>query len=126
MTFESTDARDAVRAAAHNLAGHKDSGMRLHVPGHLEPHFKILENISYVLKGKYPSLRRNIKFDEQNMDLVLDFQTEDGEQWRSVRPPQAKRYANAPRNDDRDSSSRNCTADDLSDLLGDPPEASDA
>ena len=97
------------------------------MPGHLEPNFKILENISYLLKQKYQTLRRNIKFDEPNMDLVLDFQVEEGEPWRSVRPGQAKKYASAPRNDRAGMSfSRNVTTDDLSDLLGDPPEADES
>ena len=33
------------------------------------------------------------------MDLVLDFQTAEGEPWRSVLPGQAKKYASAPRNE---------------------------
>ena len=127
VTFESTDARDSVRAAADNLAGDTKSGMRLHIPGHLEPNFKILEHISYLLKQKYATLRRNIKFDEPNMDLVLDFQSEEGEPWRSIRPAQAKKYASAPRNDaSQQGSSRNKSLDDISDILGDPPEADDS
>ena len=79
------------------------------------------------MKQRFQSLRRNIKFDEPNMDLVLDFQTSDGEPWRSVLPAQAKKYASAPRNDRSGANfSRHVSMDDLSDLLGDPPEASDS
>ena len=126
VTFESIDARDAVRAAAFNLAGDRQSGMRLHIPGHLEPNFKALEGLSYLLKQKHATLRRNIKFDEPNMDLVLDFQVQEGDPWRSVRPAQARRYANAPRKEAAGSNdTRNCMVDDLSDILGDPPEANE-
>ena len=123
VTFESSEARDLVRAAAYNLTGEPGWGMRLHIPGHPEPNFKVLENLSYLLKKKHQSLRRNIKFDEPNMDLMLDFQVRDGEPRRTVRPEQAKKYANSPRNESTFSAdSRDCTADDLSDILGDPPE----
>ena len=70
--------------------------MRLHIPGHLEPHFKALEGLSYALKQRFPGLKRNIKYDDANMDLRLDFQIEPQSDWRVVLPNQAKKHARAP------------------------------
>ena len=71
--FSSTDVRDVVRGAARELAGHDDAGIRLEIPSFLQPSLKALEAVSYNLKKKNPDIKRNIKFDDGEMDLVLDF-----------------------------------------------------
>ena len=71
--FASTEVRDAVKRAAKELAGDTDAGIRLEVPGFLQPSLKALEAVSFRLKQKNPKMRRNVKFDEAVMDLVLDF-----------------------------------------------------
>ena len=114
VTFQSSSVRDMVRGSAKNLAGDKDSGMRLHIPGHLEPNFKVLENLSYTLKQRYPALRRNIKFDDPNMDLQLDFMVTEAAGWKSVLPAQARRFAAVPRDDNP--ANRSVSVGDLSDL----------
>ena len=90
--FASVEVREAVRGAAKELAGSPDAGMRLEIPRVLEPSLKALEAMSFNLKKRFPKIKRNIKFDDEEMDLVLDFCTdpEAGEQWRKVRPSQAK------------------------------------
>ena len=53
---------------------------------------KALESVSYNLKKKKPNMRRNIKFDDSTMSLVLDFNTDPlavGSAWRRVTPEQA-------------------------------------
>ena len=67
--------------------------MRLEIPQFLQPSLKALESVSYNLKQKNPEIKRNIKFDDAEMDLILDFHTNpeaDGARWRKVRPAQAK------------------------------------
>ena len=51
-----------------------------------------LEAVSFHLKKKYPEIRRNIKFDDAEKDLVLDFCTDPSANgsWKKVRPAQAK------------------------------------
>ena len=90
--FATVEVRDAVRGAAKELAGSPDAGMRLEIPRFLQPSLKALEAVSFNLKKKFPNIKRNIKFDDGEMDLVLDFCTnpDAGEQWRKVRPAQAK------------------------------------
>ena len=91
--FSSVDVRDAIRGAARELAGSPEAGMCLEVPHFLQPSLKALETVSYNLKQKHPGIRRNIKFDDGEQDLVLDFCTNPGDddaRWRRVRPDQAK------------------------------------
>ena len=45
-----------------------------------------------MLKQKYPDIKRNIKFDDSEKDLVLDICTDpsSNQPWRKDRPAQAK------------------------------------
>ena len=72
VVFSSPDVRDAVRGSARELAAHPEAGIRLEIPHSLQPSLKALEAVSYKLKQKYPDIRRNIKFDDQEKDLILD------------------------------------------------------
>ena len=90
--FGSIEIRDAVRRPAKTLAGTSDAGNCLEIPLYLQPSLKALEAISYGLKQKNPGIRRSIKYDDQEMDLVLDFNVNpDGSGvWRRVSASQAK------------------------------------
>ena len=46
--------------------------------------------LAYVMKVKYPALKRNVKFDEDRMNLYLDMQLDQGQDWRRVLPEQAR------------------------------------
>ena len=73
VTFENKQVRDEVKAAASNLANFREeAGMKLHVPDHLRRDFQTLMNVSYDLKKKNPDLKRNIKFDEDDLGLYMD------------------------------------------------------
>ena len=89
VTFENREVADAVRAKAANLAGRgNNAGIRLHVPGHLLTNFKLLENLGYQMRAVDSSIRRVIKFDDQNMDLIMDVKIRD--RWRRVKPSEAR------------------------------------
>ena len=88
VRFPTATHRDAVRSAAFNLAG-SQAGMRLEIPDYLRPSLRALESVSYTLKKKYPSLKRNVKFDDEVLDLVLDIKLEESGSWRKIRPEQA-------------------------------------
>ena len=45
--------------------------------------------MSYNLKKIHPGLKRNVKFDDEVLDLVLDIKLDDSAQWRKIRPEQA-------------------------------------
>ena len=70
VEFPSVELRDIVRGAAYNLAGMPEAGIRLEIPHHLMANFKALNAASYRLKQKYKDCRRNVKFDDEDMDLV--------------------------------------------------------
>ena len=91
--FSTVEVRDAVRRAAKELAGSTDSGIRLEIPYFLQPSLKALESVSFNLKQKNPKIKRSIKYDDDAMDLVLDFNSdpEGGGYWRRVTADQAKK-----------------------------------
>ena len=119
VTFRTSEIRDLVRATAKNLAGDNLSEMRLHLPGHLESNFKALESISYALKQKHPTLKRNIKYDDANRDLQLDFQINPGQEWQTILPEQARKYNATQRTEN--TSNRSMTVDDISTVMSDVP-----
>ena len=89
VTFPNKEVRDIVRGSARNLAGDPRAGIRLEIPAHLQKNFQALETVSYGLRKKYPGLRRNLKFNDAEMDVVLDSRLPLCENWRRIRPDQA-------------------------------------
>ena len=103
VTFQTTDVRDAVKGAARNLAGKgQDYGVRLELPNHLKSAMKALQAVSYELKTKYPQARRNVLFDDEALDLVLDFCLGEDRPWRRMTSAQAvQRKKKKPVSDSR-------------------------
>ena len=94
VTFESRRIRDDVKAKAANLANFRDTaGMRLSVPDHLQKDFKLLMGLSYDLKQQHNDIKRNVKFDKENLNLFMDVQLRKDGDWRRIRPEQAKQAA---------------------------------
>ena len=89
VVFPDVDTRDTVRRSASNLAGHRDKGVRLEIPEFLRPSLRALESLSYMLKQSNPSLKRNVKFDDEVLDLVMDVRINEAAPWRKIRPAQA-------------------------------------
>ena len=89
VVFESRRERDEVRSHARNLEK-KGRGLRLEVPDHLWPSFRVLQELGYELKQKSPSLRRNILFNDADSDLKLDF-SHDSNEWKTVSPAEARK-----------------------------------
>ena len=93
VEFPTVDLRDVVRAAAFNLAGYEDCGIRLEIAHHLMPNFRALSRASYKLKQKFSACKRNIKYEDEKADLVLDFKTSPTTNWRRLHPEQARQMA---------------------------------
>ena len=79
-------------------------GMRLEIPESLRPNLRALESMSYLLKQSNPTLKRNIKYDDEVMDLVMDVKINEDAPWRKIRPEQAtqaKKNRVAPSREDQ-------------------------
>ena len=88
VVFDTSRERDEVRSHAKNLEK-KGRGLRLEIPDHLWPSFRVLQDLGYELKQKDPAMRRNVLFDDRSRDLRLDFSQ--GSEWKSVSPDEAKK-----------------------------------
>ena len=75
-------------------------GMRLEIPEHLRPSLRNLESLSFDLKKTVPEMKRNIKFDDAVMDLVLDVKLGEDKPWQKIRPENAKAARRNPRLDE--------------------------
>ena len=119
VVFDSKEDRDLVKAAGVNLAGQSNVGLLLHVPGHLLDNLHALNNVGYYIKQNNEGVRRNVKFDDENLDIFMDIKI--GESWRKITPAEAKQAAAAMPKEDR--SSRNLSVEDLSALVQGMPVA---
>ena len=88
LTFATCRKRDDVRSYARNLE-RKGRGLRLEVPEHLWPSFRLLQNLAYELKLKNPELKRNILFDDLAANLKMDVCFV-ADEWRTITPKEAK------------------------------------
>ena len=87
VTFDSIRTRDEIRSHAKNLE-RRGRGLRLEIPDHLWPSFRVLQNIGYKLKQKNGSLKRNILFDDDRSDLKMDIYVNSA--WKTLYPEPAK------------------------------------
>ena len=87
-TFETREDRDSIKACGINLAGQREVGMSIHVPGHLMDNLIALNGVGYSIKQKNSDVKRSVKFDDQKQDLYLDICI--GGRWRRISPSEAK------------------------------------
>ena len=118
VRFETARERDDVRTFAKNLE-RKGRGLRLEVPDHLWPNFRVLQQLAYELKVRNNNLRRNILFDDANLNLKMDFST-DGTNWKTVLPSEARKSLEKC----RPSRARrlSVSGDELNSMLGKAPQ----
>ena len=91
VTYRTVEACDAVKSAARNLAGKgPEFGVRLELPNHLKTAMKVLQSMSYDIKKKCPSAKRNVLYDDEVLDLALDFSLGEGKPWRRMTAAQAR------------------------------------
>ena len=116
VTFETKEIRDAVRARASQLAEYRDTaGMRLELPDYLQKDFRALMNLAYDLKSKNTGLKRNIKFDEEDLGLFMDIQVKSDGHWRRIKPDQARKMSKS-----RNNETQRMNDSDIAVLLGSP------
>ena len=92
VVFATFEVRDAVRAAAKELNGDQTCGIRLEIPSFLQTNLKDLEYVCHAMKQKNPNLKRNVLFDDDAMDLMLDYTLDQaaGKPWRRMKPAKAR------------------------------------
>ena len=49
----------------------------------------MLQSASFAIKQKHPAAKRNVLFEDESLDLVLDFCLREGETWRRMTVEQA-------------------------------------
>ena len=119
VIFDTKQVRDTFKAQGPNLANYREeAGMRLQIPDNLQKDFKALMSMAYELKQKNKELRRNIKFDEENLGLFMDVQTEKEGDWKRIRPGQAYKHLAARKKAGPDE----MNDDEIASLLGDASE----
>ena len=78
-------------------------------------------NLSYDLKKKHQSLKRNVKFDEEDGGLFMDLRIEEGSEWKRAKPAQAME-ANRRRGTGR---RKSINGEELLGLLGEDKDGGD-
>ena len=82
-----------MKAAGPKLAGEgRAAGLRLQIPSFLSNNFRVLENLGYQMRKMDPEVRRVVKFDDENQDLMMDVRV--GGEWRRVYPSDARAARN--------------------------------
>ena len=89
MTFDQVRTRDYVRTHAKNLQS--GFSLRLDIPPHLRGDYVKLQDLGFRLKKSNETCKRNIKFDDQTQELVMDFCV-DEETWKTVTVAEAKNF----------------------------------
>ena len=120
VVFSTVDVRDAVKRASKELAGAQDAGIRLEIPHSMKPSLQALEAVSYSLKQKHQNIRRSIKINDDDMDLVLDFNTDpdNNGSWKRVTAAQAR--AMKPKLNKRGGRAAEVTDTELEGLMASP------
>ena len=92
VTFSTIDQRDAVKAAARNLRGNGTAGVQMDPPDHLRRQYQTFQQLAYQIKKRNPLLKRNVKFDDVSMNLIMDINTGQGSDdgWQTIRFEDAK------------------------------------
>lgn len=86
--FHNIADRDEVKAAARNLNPGEKCGVNIEVPHHLRGNYRVLQDLAFRLKKK-GSLRRNIRFNDDALDLEMSFSLNNGP-WQTVLPAEAR------------------------------------
>ena len=85
VTFDSIRLRDEVKSLARNLAGTDRSiGVQMEAPDHLRSHYQAFQKLGFHIKRKHAALRRNVKFDDFSMSLVMDVKLDESASWKTI------------------------------------------
>ena len=119
VQFECREDRDFVKSMGFNLANERESGMAIHVPGHLLDNYYALNSIGYNIKKNQDGVRRAVKFDDTANNIYLDICI--GGKWKRIFPDEARTALKSSPGVGDSASGRSIEAEDLVSLVrGDP------
>ena len=99
VSFDTVRLRDEVKSFAKNLAGtDRAVGIQMEAPDHLRSHYQSFQKLGYNIKLKHPTLRRNVRFDDVNMALVMDVKLTESSDWKTIDYPAAKQLLKKVKN----------------------------
>ena len=92
VEFADVDSRDSIKSYASGLAVAKGAaGLRLDIPPCLKGSFRVLnEHGTSIVKIYGKEVKRNIKFDDTNQDLMMDIKLPTSSTWHNVTIQQAR------------------------------------
>ena len=92
VEFGEVDSRDAIKSYSSGLAAAQGrAGLRLDVPPCLKGSFKILnEHGLSIMKIYGREVKRNIRFDDRNEDLMMDIKLPTSPNWHNITIEQAR------------------------------------
>ena len=102
VTFVDVECRDAIKTYASGLATAKGAaGLRLDIPPCLKGSFKILNEHGLAMIRIYgKEVKRNIRFDDRNDDLMMDLKLPTSSTWHNITIEQAREAKKARDNID--------------------------
>ena len=121
VLFEEKEDRDYVKSTGINLAGNRQAGMTLHVPGHLLDDYFALNSVGYNIKTSHEGVKRSVKFDDSTMGLFLDICI--ANKWRRIYPDQAREALKSAPPEASSSGNRAISTTDLTSLMQGEPVA---
>ena len=92
VTFGDVESRDMIKSYASGLAAAKgQAGLRLDIPPCLKGSFRILnEHGMAMIKIYGKEVKRNIRFDDRNEDLMMDIKLPTSTTWHNITIDQAR------------------------------------
>ena len=85
VVFSSTRLRDEIKSLGRNLDGKdRKTGIQLEPPDHLRSHYQTFQRLAFEMKKKHKGLRRNVKFSDADLSLVMDVKLDASAEWRQI------------------------------------------
>ena len=91
VRFSSVRLRDEIKALTRNLDGtDKLTGVQIEPPDFLRTQYQTFQRLAYQMKKKHPSLKRSIRFSDNDFSLTMSVLTARGSEWKTIEFPDAK------------------------------------
>ena len=107
VRFDNARMRDEVKALGKNLNGRDQTiGIQIEVPDFLRGRYQTFQSLAFQMKKKHPTLKRNIKFIDSEMTLIMDVKLDADTNWKTIQYEDASAVLPAAKRDRTASLSR--------------------